>query len=362
MDRIFSQELRLNSPEGAPLKWVVGAHYFQSDYEAERFQTSSVSPYSTGNFDTRIDARTLAVFGDATLPLTEALKISGGLRLAHDRQKLEADYRGIGFPGSVDAYSQRSDISASDLTGRLALAYDWSDDVMSYASVSRGYASGGFPRHTLNSVVGRDTEPFRPAKGWSYEIGAKADLGGRVRLGAAAFHNAISDGQLVAVDAATPPMTFHFVNQDYSSSGVELEAQASLTPALTIGGGVGWTRSRLGDAATPSVRAGGRAPNTPEFTANLDVSYRFGQGFELAAQYQYVGERAMDVANSGDLPAEHRINAKLGWSDGKWEVYGFVENLLDERPLYFGSAYSPQVHSVVTGAGRRIGLGGGVSF
>lgn len=366
VDRIFSQELRLNSPEGAPVKWVAGVNYFRSDYESFRRQDSSYSPYSSGDFDTRLASDTLAVFGDATLPVTERLKLSGGLRLSHDRQKLDVVYEGRGFPGSAARFEQASGVSDDYLTGRLALSYDWSDALMSYASVSRGYASGGFPRYTLNAAVGEETAPFRPSSGWSYEAGVKADFaGGRAALSAAAFYNDVSDGQLATADMGTSPITFRFVNQDYAAYGFELEGRIQATPALRLSAGLGATATRLGDVtetAALGARKGGRVPNSPEFSASLEAEYRFLENFALSARYQYVGERAMDIGNTGDLPPEHRVDAKLGWSDGKWEVYGFVENLFDERPLYFGSTYGPEAHSVAVGAGRKIGLGLGVSF
>lgn len=365
-DTIFSQEFRLSSIEGEPVKWVAGINYFHSSYTSDRDQVSSYSPYSAGLFDTRIRSHTLAAFGDATVPLTEALKVSGGLRLAHDRQSLDSDYTGIGFPGTVGGYTQTSSISDTYLTGRLAVSYDWTPDVMTYASVSRGYASGGFERYTLNNAVGRDSLPFRPSTGWTYEAGAKAELlDNRLSLSASVFFNDIKDGQLVGYDITSFPVTFQFVNQDYQTYGFEIEARAEILPNLHVGAGIGLTRSRLGDVtdtAAFGAKTGNRVPNSPDFTASVDISYRFQENFYATAQYQYVGTRAMEIANTGTLPGYHMVNAKVGWSNADWEVYGFVNNLLDERPLNFGATYSPTAHSVAVGPGRTFGVGLSRSF
>ena len=365
-DTIFSQEVRLSSLEGEPTKWVAGVNYFHSSYSSDRDQVSSYSPYSAGLFDTRIRSHTLAAFGDVTVPLTEAFKVSGGLRAAHDRQSLDSDYTGIGFPGTVGGYAQKSDISDTYLTGRVAVSYDWTPDVMTYASVSRGYASAGFERYTLNNAVGRDSLPLRPSTGWTYEAGAKADLlDNRLSLSGSVFFNDIRDGQLVGYDIASFPVTFQFVNQDYQTYGFEIEARAEILPDLHVGAGIGLTRSRLGDVtdtAAFGAQTGNRVPNSPDFTANLDVSYRFLENFYATAQYQYVGTRAMEIANTGTLPAYHMVNAKVGWNNADWEVYGFVNNLLDERPLNFGATYSPTAHSVAVGPGRTFGLGMSRSF
>lgn len=365
-DNIFSQEFRLNSTEGDWLKWVAGVTYFRSAFDSQRDQLSSYSPYSSGLFDARITSDTVAAFGEVTVPVTDALKISGGLRVAHDRQSLDVTYTGNGFPGSVAGHAQDDDISDTYLTGRLAATYDWTEQFMTYASVSRGYASRGFDRYTLNAAAGSDAVPFRPSSGWTYEVGAKADaLDGRLTFGASVFYNDIRDGQLVGYNTSTTPVTFQFVNQDYSSYGFELEVQAEVLPDLVLGAGVGMTKSRLGDVtetAALGAKEGNQVPNSPEFTATVSASYRFLEDFQISAQYQYVGKRTLDLANTGDLPAYHMLNARIGWTKESWEIYGFANNLLDERPLYFGATYSPTAHAVNVGPGRSLGLGMSKTF
>ncbi|WP_025030271.1 TonB-dependent receptor [Nitratireductor aquibiodomus] len=365
-EQIFSQELRLNSSEDAEISWVAGVHYFFSDYASDRNQDSTYSPYSSGIFNTGIRSQTVSAFGDVTVPVTERLKVSGGLRLAHDRQRLDLDYTGKGFPGTVSAFSQDGEISDTYLTGRMAVSYDFSHDWMGYASVSHGYASGGFERFTLNAPVGRPTVPFRPSNVWSYEAGLKASLlDERLDLSVSAFYNDVRDGQLVAYDTSQLPITFSFVNQDYESYGMELQGRAAITDALSVGAGLGFTVSRIknvGADAVPGTFDGNRVPNAPKFTASADIDYRFWEDFHFNAQYQYVGKRSVDIQNTADLDDYHMVNMRLGWSRDGLDIYAFANNLLDERPVYFGSSYSPTVHTATVGPGRVVGLGVSKTF
>ena len=48
--------------------------------------------------------------------------------------------------------------------------------------------------------------------------------------------------------------------------------------------------------------------------------------------------------------------------DERFNVYVFVNNLLDREPEYSGLTYSPTVHSVTVGPGRTVGVGLSATF
>lgn len=365
-ETIFSQELRLNSLEGSTISWVGGLHYFVSDYTGKRDQSSSFSPYSSGLFNTGLTSQTFAAFGDLTAPISDALKISGGLRIAYDRQSLNLNYSGKGFPGTVPAYRQNQTISDTYLTGRLAVSYDVSERLMAYASLARGYASGGFERYTLNGAVGKPTNPFAPSTAWTYETGLKSRfLDDRLELAASVFYNDVDDGQLVAANISARPVTFAFVNQDYDSYGFELQGRAKLADGLTVGSGLGVTATQIKNVpanATTGIRNGNEVPNAPRVTAFADIEYRFLDGFHANLQYQYVGKREVDIQNTASLDAYHMVNGRVGFEHKGLDIYAFGNNLLDERPVYFGSTFSASAHTAVVGPGRVIGLGLSKSF
>lgn len=365
-ERMFSQELRLNAVEGSTIDWVVGLSYFQSEFRSNRDQNSSFSVYSSGLFDTRIDSKTYAVFGDVTAPLGERMRVSAGLRYARDEQDFTAIYESKGFPGSVASYRQDSDTSDDYFTGRLALNYDVSDSLTTYASVARGYASGGFERFALNSAVGEPTIPFRPSTSLTYEIGAKSrHFDDRLDLSFALFHNDIKDGQLVAADMAAIPTVFHFVNQDYRSYGFELQGGGQITDRLHLSAGLGVTKTKLGnvdETAEYGAVRGNRVPNAPKVTGNINLTYDFTDQWRADVQYQYVGGRQVDIANSWELPSYDMLNARITYRADNLEFYVFGNNLLDERPIFMGSSYSDTVHAVTVGRGRMVGAGLTVTF
>ncbi len=363
---IINQEFRLNSPEDAEISWVAGVNYFRSLYDSLRIQDSAFSPFSSGNFDTEIDSQTIAVFGDVTYPVFEDFRLAGGLRLARDDQNLKVHYTTRGFPGTVASFTQDTDISDTYLTGRVAAFYDLTDSIGTYASVSRGYASGGYERNTLNAVFGEDTVPFKPSKIWAYEAGIKSQfLQDRAEVNFSAFFNDVSDGQLLASDPTTIPSTFSFVNQDYQSYGFELEGRAALTDDLFVSGGVGVSIAEIKnvpDNAIPGMEDGNTVPNAPKLTAFVDARYQLTENFYLTGQYQYVGKRELNIQNADQLDDYHMVNARFGFEEDQFSIYAFVNNMLDERPEYYSANITPVVNTVTVGPGRIFGVGVSVHF
>lgn len=361
-ERVFSQEFRLNSAAGSPFEWVAGVSYFRSAFDMDRTQQSNYSPSLNGHYDTQITSETYSAFGDISVPVGEKLTFSAGLRAARDRQTFDTTYLSNGAVGTVPGHRQRGRFADNYLTGRMAVDWRWSEEWMSYASVARGYASGGFERYSLNAYLGSDTPPFRPSASWTYEIGTKARFwDGRLSLASALFYNDVARGQLTAFDASS--LTFSFDNQDYRSHGAELELSAELTRHATVRGALGWTKTRLVNVpfgATTGAVNGNRVPNMPEMTASLglDLRYPLGAGTALASlDITHVGGRMADIGNSWEIPGYTLVDARVGWRHKAMEFYLFARNLTDKRPIYFSSTFSPNAHSAIVGRGRVIGIG-----
>lgn len=367
---LFNQEIRLNSLDDSPLTWVAGINYFRSDYNTMRQMQSALWPTVNGTTDNDVVSQTWGVFGDISAPLDERWEVSGGLRLAHDRQTLDGSYISNGFPGTVASLNQSNAYSDTYLTGRGALSYKWSQGWMSYASVARGYSSGGFERTTQNAPYGSPASPFRPAKGWTYELGVKGAATDRLSLNTSLFYNDIKDGQLSAFDMGTYQV--FFTNQNYRSYGFEFGGVYEATDEISFTGGLGFTQSRLvnvSSVAGAGIENGNQVPQAPKWTANLGIQYRKdlndwgGEGVLVAStDYQYVGSRQTDVQNNIKLDAYHIVNAKLGWENDKFGIYAFANNILDERPVSYASSYGPGVTAVIVGRGRIVGAGASIKW
>ena len=362
----FYQELRLSSLADDDVAWAAGLVYFRSDLEVELDNRSTFSPILNGDRDATQKIDSYAAYGEVTASLfNPRFKGTAGLRYTRDEKTLDASFTGIGFPGSVDFFEEESDADFGLWTGRLAMAFEATQNVNLYATVGRGAKSGGFPRFTLNGAFGAESPNYAESTSWTYEAGVKARLpDGRARFQLSGFYNDVEDEQLFVLDF----VAFRFipVNLDTRSRGVEAQGDIALGRNWSVSGGLAWTVGEMReDDAFSGSSAGNPIPNVPRFSTTATVDYRGGAvtwgGAELAPfmslTHQYVSKRAADVADSFDLDAYHNIDLRVGLAFGNVEGFVFARNLLDETQEINGVRYGPGVDGASLGRGRIIGIG-----
>jgi iron complex outermembrane receptor protein len=113
--------------------------------------------------------------------------------------------------------------SAKVWTPRVALNYKPNDDVLVFASATRGFKSGGW---NARGTAASQLLPFDPEKVWSYEAGIKSDLfDRRVRANITLYYQDTKALQtpsaLVAANGSITFITRNFA--DYVNKGAEVE-------------------------------------------------------------------------------------------------------------------------------------------
>jgi iron complex outermembrane receptor protein len=313
---------------------------------------------------TDLNSTNLGLFGDISIPFAERWEFSIGGRLSHDDIELKR-----GNSQNIANLTGSNSTSQTYPTGRMALAYKWSDEVKTYVSLARGHATRVYPLfgYPVNGVV---ADPYPAATGWTYEAGIKTSLlDDRLELDASVYHNDIKNGVMTYVDPALG--AFRTTYQDYETSGFELQGRMLIVDGLTLTSGLGYTHSELGaNGARTNTVAGNRVPNTPKWTVSTGLQYdtsadvlKLPGSLSLGVQYQFTGSRSADVDNSFDLKPYHIVDSRIGWKNdaNDLEIYAFGRNLFDQRAETFGALYLG-VETVAVGPGRIIGLGISKSF
>ena len=362
----FYQELRLASRAGQAAHWTTGVIYFQSDFDVRLDNRSTFSPFLNGDRDAMQKIDSYAAYGEVTSPvLHPRLQATFGLRYSEDRKSLRAVYQGVGFPGTVTSFVERSSADFDLITGRAALVWEATDDLNVYVTAGRGAKSGGFPRFTLSAALGAASRSYAESTSWTYETGIKSRvLNGRGHLDLSTFYNEVADEQLFVLDF----VSFQFlpVNLDTRSFGVELQSDLDLGSGWSLAGGAAWTSAQIRESSAGSgAREGNRIPNVSKFGSTLTLGFE-GQHVTvgnlrvepiLTLTHQYVGERAADVANSFDLPDYHNVDLKLGARLGATEWYLFARNLFDSKQYINGVLYAPGIAAASFGRDRVAGIG-----
>ncbi|MGH8079527.1 MAG: TonB-dependent receptor, partial [Lysobacter sp.] len=190
-ERVTSQDLRWQSLPQAKRFWVLGTNWSHS---ARNFD----SVYrDTGNLQQRdFETDSYAVYGEGTIPLNDAFKLTGGLRYSNDRKTYDGVYF-TGGPGVAD----RRRIDEDYLTGRVALSYVLNPTTNLYTVAARGHKSRGFNDYSTQPV---DSQPYKAAEVDTYEVGFKHESADRrLSLSGAIYLSEVSDDHLLGYDFNT---------------------------------------------------------------------------------------------------------------------------------------------------------------
>lgn len=363
--RKFSQELRLASPAGKTVEYVVGLFY-TSEKAAAR--NSILGLLSAGvpaprPFDFIVDSRIhtryreTAAFANLTLNLTDRFNIQGGGRWSRNHQRFDETVGGAFF-GPLAGLALTSKSAETAWTYAIAAQYRISDDANLYARAAKGFRPGGANLvppagfGDVNSVYESDSL-------MNYEAGAKAALfDRRLNLSLAAFQ---IDWKNIQTSGFAGPFFILFNGDRARSRGVEAEARWN-SDGFTIGGNLNYTDAKTRDAIPQAgALAGEPLPYSARWSGALTADYQFalsdGVMANLGGGMRYSGKRAAFYSqptanNPGNLFLDGYalFDLRAGLTFGKYEVSLFAQNLTDKRAIL---ALQTEQANPLNGVGTR---------
>ncbi len=316
------------------------------------------------------DATAYAVFADFTFELSERFTLGIGARYTNE----EKDYTareglpvGLIFPGgmfSEPLSGQDYSLAAGSVdddseewkepTWRITGSYQFADNIFGYATISRGFKSGGYNDQAgSGGFANFPVDSYDPEFATNYEVGLKTNLfEERVRFNATYFHVNYEDFQrstVVSVPGTAFQETRTFNAADVDAQGLEVEVLALLAEGLTLRANVGWLDTEYNEFILDRNRDGifedfsGRdVVRAPELTGGIDLTYEvpFSEGLlTFNVNYLYEDENTYyyndDIGSQFDTILEERtiLGASVSWrsADDKYFLAAFGKNLTDDR-------------------------------
>lgn len=236
---MFSQEFNL-SGKGERLTWVLGAYYFTENFSpsipapvpngfpAAQLPPTGLPPGSVIVQSAEQETTSYALFADATLSITEKLRLSLGVRQSWDDVTM-TQTSGVAIPGVPPALTASCvglvrEIKEESFTPRAALEFDAAENILLYAQYSKGFRGGGFN-------ISDCADDFEPEEVQSYEAGVKSTfLDKNVTLNVSVFQYDYSGLQIFQIDGFTQQIN----NADATVKGVDLEFVWNVTDAFTV--------------------------------------------------------------------------------------------------------------------------------
>src|SRR5690606_35328761 len=244
------------------------------------------------NYRQRTDA--YAVFAHAEWNLAPRLTLVGGLRYTEERKTFDQATTCLGAAGSCnDLFAPAAHkYSTSNVSGKIGLNYKAGERTLLYASVSRGFKSGGFQGQlTFDPSV---LQPFGDEKLTAYEVGIKTRVAPNLQVNAAVFDYEYRDAQIYGPLFDSPiGVLFGIANVgDARVKGAEADVWWRPADGLDIRAGIGFIDTEVTKSVVAGVAKGSVLPNSPRLTLNglakyeWAVSDRVDADIILSGKYQ----------------------------------------------------------------------------
>jgi len=330
-----SGEVRLVSSEdgalfGGRTSWVAGLYSLHQDVDLARDYT-----FLADVFSSRFIIGRVAAYADTSTALSDSLSLELGVRT----ERFSAEYSdssGLDFSPDDDLFG-----------GKIGLNYRLANDNLLYASISRGYKSGGF---NTDGSLDTDLREFDAETLWNYEAGFKGLLlDDSLQLQAALFYMDRDDVQIssstvrVRDDGSSEFIDFIGNAAAGSNSGIELSGQWLASESLTLYGSLGLLDAKYEDFINSAGdnldgRQQAHAPDY-QYTIGMDIMFSTALGLDINLQ----GRDAFYFSDSHSIRSNSYalLNASLRYQRGNLNATLWGRNLGDKdyyvRGFYFGN-------------------------
>jgi iron complex outermembrane recepter protein len=366
----FTQEIKLTGEAlDGRMKYVTGLFGFYDNNDTSFANISlpvTGAPTVTQDRTMKNKTQSAAVYFQADYELTDKLTATAGVRYTDETKSIDfqPNVSPIAtrlFPAfsTIDlvSFGVPTELNEKLWTPRFAVDYKATDDLMFFASATRGFKSGGW---NARANFGRLALDFAAEKVWSYETGMRSEwFDGRLRVNLNAFQMDVEDFQLPAGYADPVTNIINYLTRNFAGlqdRGLEAEVTWAPTDRINVvwAGGTQSAKyvdvdpSVLAQAANCQVLIATGRPTTnicnvsivtptgdisepvraPEFTSTLGINGRIPLGSTLelvpSVNWNYMGDAWAATANTpiGLQKAHSTYNGgvTLRDTDGKWSV------------------------------------------
>ena len=379
-DTQFTQQVRISSPDNAPLalgssmvKWQAGIEYFNQSYDQDAVNSFSAFvldprvgfPVAMHSPEASIDTTGIGLFGRATITFNDKADLTAGLRFDHETA--DAHLNTFFSPAFLPANVVAEDQSFTDVSPQFAFGYKVNQQNTAYVSAARGYKAGGF-----NPTALPGSEAYGEEHAWHLEGGVKSTAaGGKVAVNAAIFFIDWDDLQLNVPNPFVPGQ-FYIANVGGAKSrGFEVDVTARPHPAMDVFAAVGFTNASFteGSMANGADVSNNDLPYTPDYTATFGGQFSRALNSTIGgfarAEVVLTGAFSYDEGNTRGEDAYSIVNLRAGARAKRLFAELWLRNAFDTRYVPIAIPYpgfAPSGFIGENGRPRTFGVTIGTSF
>ena len=385
---IKSQEIRFTSPSDSDSnwKWVAGAFGSKEHYVADiklplgdpllPSQISGLPPLlssteqqlsnllqlaglpltvpvvflpngqvDAGTIYTDAHVQEFALFADVIRRFGESWELNLGGRLYKTKSGGTSTKGGVLFAGTSNIDET---VNEKGFSPKVSLTWHATDDIMSYATVSRGYRVGGI-QPGIVTIVAQSEAPthFKSDQLMSYELGLRTQwLDNSLHLDLTGYFLDWKNPQ-IRVNSPTDTVSNYFTNVGaVQGKGLELSAQW-LPPidglSINVGGSYNKTETtKPYSSAGQIIPAGTQFPQSPKWqtVSNIAYAHEFGDWTpSISVTHTYLGKAIGGLVDQSSVFGYQQWDLNLSVFSQSHPLIPTVSligtNLLDERGISY---------------------------
>jgi len=375
-------DLRLiSTPESNFLgaQWVAGMYAAKRDvqlnYDDSWYDIWGGGPWIS-TFDNNNETKRLAGYGELSWDINNKFTLSTGLRL----ERIDNSYN--------DSANVAVDNSENQWGGNLTLEYAYTEDTLLYATVSRGYKTGGVNGQALGKVINDPSTPeniaafllqrstFESEILINYELGLKGSyLEDTLSLSLTAFY---MDRKAMQANSSVlfPPTEWksYLDNVDNGhNSGIELETQWQVSDSVQLFASVGLLETQLGNLTVLDIdtddaldQTGRDQAHAPSYQFNLGTTLNLMEDLTLTVEVDGKDSFYFSNSHNDQSRAYELVHMNLAYEIGNIAVSLWGRNLTNKdyqtRGFYWDNAGLGNEAYHQLGEPRIVGVSGNYSF
>ena len=334
----------------------------------------------------RLTDQSFAAFTQGTYQITDQLSAVAGVRLTREIKDYEiTDFwtfsgstnpsigilapKLYGIPGFTNPFATAAQKGVGAVTPKFGLNYQMTDDMLIYASITRGFKSGGFDFGSSGPV--QQSTGYGPEFLWSYELGLKSQwYQNRLRVNVDGFYYDYSNLQ---VELFTPPASAFTQNAAAASiKGLEAEITGRPLPSIDLHAGIAYLDAQYASypnaqfkaSPTPFDASGKYLNDAPKWDFTVSGTYTYDLdamgSIHAGLDYHFQTTEFFSPANGGvngisGYPGKQGsfglLNLRAGWTsdDRLWDVMMIGRNLTDRQYITAAADYGGPALSTLIG-------------
>lgn len=363
--KMVSEEFNIKSTTANRYKWLFGAFGFWQgidntvtlDYLSAKYSTRKLYDTPTYGF---------ALYHQSTLDslLTDGLSLTFGLR--YDYERASTDYLAYkdagGSSNQTDAFYSK--LNFSQLTPKIALQYMFPSTGLLYATVTKGYKTGGFN----TSFEREEDRSFRPESSWNYELGGKHPfLDNRLRAEIALFWIDWKNQQISQTLPSGRGSMLTNAGRSVSK-GVEVTLQGNPVNGLMVQVNYGFTHATFKEYVDEKKNinySGNYLPMVPSHTFAVGADYTLSNPcthidrFLISLNYTGTGRVHWKEDNKVSQPYYGQLSGKVSATKGFATFAIWAKNITN---THYNAFYFESGGKGLAQLGRPFTIGGSVAI